>query len=341
MTIVSVVLIACIAATPVMPRLSQWLVIGCYCVSLLPLGYTVVQDVSLAIAIGILAYLYPFTDGVAAVVVATIGGQINAVVVYSQSSFFDIAAFARVILPLATAWVCGYAANLHQKSIHMQRLAEKHLAAEKENERLQANAKIAVRMHDTLTNDLSCISAIAHQHPDDPEWNVILRRSQSAFVQAHAVIDYLSGRGIREGDGGPFMERLRQQLDEDGKYLDFLGYHGVPELHGEALVTTHDAEEEILALLKEIGTNIQRHAVPGDESYILNVDVTAEGVEIFETNDVSRTVLSEAERSGRGLAMHREQIKRLGGILDTNLDGQLWILHADIPWDKRMMVPKR
>ncbi|KAA8816612.1 hypothetical protein EMB92_07000 [Bifidobacterium callitrichos] len=336
MTTVSALLAACIIATPAAPRMMQWIAVACFCVSSLPFGhswgYTVIQDFSILIAIGILTYLHPYRDGIAAVAISAIGNAISNGIVDDQLGISVITTIVKLALPSVTAWIIGYAFNLHQNNLRIQKIAQEHLAAEQENARLHANAKVAVRMHDTLTNDLSCISAIAHQHPDDPEWNVVLQRSQSAFVQAHAVIDYLSGRNVSAQHTSPFMERLHDQLSETKHYLDFLGYHGEATIHGESLVTTHDAEEETLALLKEIGTNIQRHAVKGREAYILSIDVTPDGVEIFETNDAGQTTLDEAERSGRGLDMHRRQIERLGGVLDTNLDDQLWILHANIPW---------
>ncbi|WP_146143649.1 hypothetical protein [Bifidobacterium callitrichos] len=336
MTAVSMLLAACIVVTPVAPRMTQWMVVACFCVSSMSveysLGYTVIQDFSILIAVGILAYLHPFRDGIAAAAISAIGNSISNGIADNSPDVSMIATIVKLALPSITAWIIGYAFNLHQNNLRMQKIAQEHLAAEQENARLHANANVAVRMHDTLTNDLSCISAIAHQHPDDPEWNVVLQRSQSAFTQAHAVIDYLSGRNVSAQHTSPFMERLHSQLAETKHYLDFLGYHGEATIHGESLVTTHDAEEEILALLKEIGTNIQRHAVAGEAAYILSIDVTPDGVEIFETNDAGQTTLDDAERSGRGLGMHRRQIERLSGTLDTNLDDQLWILHANIPW---------
>lgn len=219
---------------------------------------------------------------------------------------------------------------------------------------LQHSNQLAIELHDTLSNDLTDISSVARQHPHDPDWQHVFERSQQAFREVHGIIDMLSTDARRAAAIVPDANRTAPQTPEPADTvlaritarvndvhdtLAAAGYHGTVKILGIATVVASQAEREALSLLCEIGTNIQRHAAPGDDVYLICVNLSPEYIELRETNDLPDHLgheqvagLSEAERSGRGLAMHRRAIAELGGECRTRMDEGLWMIYAQIPW---------
>lgn len=202
--------------------------------------------------------------------------------------------------------------------------------------------QLAIMMHDTLSNDLTFIAMLARRHQDDTnpdarrDWWNVFERSQRAFAQTHEIIALLAGDPCAPhgSDGTPY-ERIQVAIDQTSHELAALGYHGETVCDGVPCAVSPEAEHEALSLIRELGTNIVRHAAPGDDVYSLWVTLNADDIVIRQTNDIptSKQVppLTEAERSGRGLAMHRDRITRLGGILRARREDGLWLVFASIP----------
>ncbi|KAA8816555.1 histidine kinase [Bifidobacterium callitrichos] len=132
-----------------------------------------------------------------------------------------------------------------------------------------------------------------------------------------------------------FMSQLDGELAAMHRFLEPLGYDGTIAVNGMAVVVDAASRREALSLLHEISTNIARHVAPGPDAYVLYVMLSPEYIEIREVNDIPDAAhtpqLGAAERSGRGLGMHREVIASLGGECRTRGDDGAWMLYARIP----------
>ncbi|NMM94739.1 hypothetical protein [Bifidobacterium oedipodis] len=215
-----------------------------------------------------------------------------------------------------------------------QQAADEH----EELVRLKHNNQLAIAIHDTLSNELTFVSSIARDRlqsdsPDAQAWSSVLERSQKAFEQVHAIIAYLDDPQHSSLPEPPFMDEVQRRLTDVHDQLAAMGYDGTCDCAGLFLGKAPDVQREVCSLLTELGTNISRHARKGSDSYLISVLVSEQCVEIRETNDIAPDNLTEAERSGRGLDMHRTRIRELGGVLHTNAEEGVWILYARLPWD--------
>lgn len=218
---------------------------------------------------------------------------------------------------------------------------------------VEARNKLALRIHDSLTNNLSDISLIAHEHTEDSltenpdsdvsDWRTVSERTEDSFKQIHTIIDLLSqdpqtrqnpqtGQGLWEAEISSLVTRLREHHDQRGQR----GHVSLEIADGLDLQQkiSPEVQEETLSLLTEIFANLQRHAPSGDDSYDLFVQIGPERILIRQTNDLPNPgtrPLPEAERSGRGLAMHQAIIEKLGGTMRTRLQDGHWLIYVSLP----------
>lgn len=204
--------------------------------------------------------------------------------------------------------------------------------------RLKHGNQLAIAIHDTLSNDLTFVSSVARDRlqaasPDAQAWRSVLDRSQKAFEQVHDIIAYLNDPQHSSLPEPPFMEDVRRRLTEVHDQLAAMGYGGTCDCEGLFLGHAPEVQREVCSLLTELGTNIRRHASKSDDAYLISIVLSEQYVEIRETNDIAPDALTAAERSGRGLDMHRTRIGELGGVLNTNSEEGVWTLYARIPWE--------
>lgn len=218
---------------------------------------------------------------------------------------------------------------------------------------VEARNKLALRIHDSLTNNLSDISLIAHEHTEDSltenpdsdvsDWRTVSERTEDSFKQIHTIIDLLSqdlrtrqnpqtGQGLWEAEISSLVTRLREHHDQRGQR----GHVSLEIADGLDLQQkiSPEVQEETLSLLTEIFANLQRHAPSGDDSYDLFVQIGPERILIRQTNDLSNPgtrPLPEAERSGRGLGMHQAIVEKLGGTMRTRLQDGQWLIYVSLP----------
>lgn len=218
---------------------------------------------------------------------------------------------------------------------------------------VEARNKLALRIHDSLTNNLSDISLIAHEHTEDSltenpdsdvsDWRTVSERTEDSFKQIHTIIDLLSqdpqtrqnpqtGQGLWEAEISSLVTRLREHHDQRGQR----GHVSLEIADGLDLQQkiSPEVQEETLSLLTEIFANLQRHAPSGDDSYDLFVQIGPERILIRQTNDLPNSgtrPLPEAERSGRGLAMHQAIVEKLGGTMRTRLQDGHWLIYVSLP----------
>jgi hypothetical protein len=124
------------------------------------------------------------------------------------------------------------------------------------------------------------------------------------------------------------IARKTKALD---KNLSRLGINGTTSMHGSCVPDDAQTRSIILDLLQEIYTNLARHcSTQGTYNVFITLDDSL--VKIRETNDVSIDASAAPwKESGMGLQFHRQRLAAIGGILNTALDDDSWILFAVIP----------
>jgi len=90
--------------------------------------------------------------------------------------------------------------------------------------------------------------------------------------------------------------------------------------------------EEVLNILGEIYTNIRFHADPTVE-YQCDISIESEAIRINQTNALLTNVdgVSSKHQSERGLRLHKQILKQIGGSLKTQRDTKTWLLQIEIP----------
>lgn len=194
--------------------------------------------------------------------------------------------------------------------------------------------------------------ATAHDESDAAQWKLVYDRAQDALDRAHEAIDALHNpsRTLPQAKAVSFPSSLQEHALKREKELKGLGFSGtchlnlggVPEKVPEKIAT------EALGLIDEVFANVRRHGDPQgdwlvevngvlaeqDQSEKEKTPRTGQTLSIVEMNTVGRGVADqEIGRSGRGLALHYEVVKRLGGMMETHRDGDLWILRVSLPLD--------
>ncbi|MCH3974587.1 MAG: hypothetical protein LKF49_09020 [Bifidobacterium tibiigranuli] len=124
------------------------------------------------------------------------------------------------------------------------------------------------------------------------------------------------------------IARKTKALD---KNLSRLGINGTTSMRGSCVLDDAQTRSIILDLLQEIYTNLARHcSAQGTYNVFITLDDSL--VKIRETNDVSADPSAVPwKESGMGLQFHRQRLATIGGILNTALDDDSWILFAVIP----------
>lgn len=217
------------------------------------------------------------------------------------------------------------------------------------------------QLHDTLTNDLTYVITIVNTRmlDADAEERTAFRqvdvKTCDALACAHAVIDRLrddgtaanarhvepqaSGRSRENTVGSTDMDQLAGFIGRQRSELAALGYEGTGDVTGLRLLNLYDAasRDETRSLLVELFANIRRHCRPGND-YSRSVNIDERRISIVQMNTVTHgSVQSEDDRetnrmpSGRGLAVHRDIIRRLDGTMHAFLEDGVWTIRIRLP----------
>ncbi|WP_041473253.1 histidine kinase [Bifidobacterium breve] len=285
------------------------------------------------IALGILAFSGTVSEWLIAMLICSCTYIARSVMVGNFNVFVSVSV---TVMFLASLLAGRLVALRQQAFIREEQRLKLQLQLQRLDYMKQKN-RLAIQIHDSLTNNLSDISLMARIHiddniPDGDDWAIVLEHSQEAFTQVHDIIDILSSEDKDAKSETTFMVELRNLLDERCSHLHALGYEGDATIEGFCIKTTQEEKEEVLSLIKEICNNIQRHSLPHNGSFELIVRLSPSSMEINEMNDITAgSSLAAFEQSGRGLSLHSKRIQELGGELNYRSDDGLWVLYAKIP----------
>ncbi|NMN00977.1 Two-component sensor protein [Bifidobacterium sp. DSM 109958] len=236
-------------------------------------------------------------------------------------------------------------------------------------EGLDRDRRIAVQMHDALTNDMSYIAAVGERHADTESgevaddvvndasvggdvdaWRSVIRRAQASSRSMHGIIralaredDTVAGdHASSETSSTTELTTLAALQERDLADAGFSGCVSVRDDRALPDVLPPQVDDEVRSLLLELASNVRRHADRGCE-YRIVVTIRPSGVEISQSDAVvvadARTVPALADdRGGLGLAWHARRVIALGGTFDHSADDGLWVLYARIPLEENTQI---
>lgn len=311
--------------------------------NMLSLSFTIQQHdapfvfTCILIALGVLAadvklfyVLATFTFSVVIhLIYMSLADYLTTFIVLSVPSIYTTAIFTGMIIKL---W--KQAATVKQKQLESE--IELHKLAN-----LRQRDRIAIQLHDSLTNELTNISYIARNVLNEDgilsesmkeNWTLVLSQTQTAFQQVHRIISLLSDPDLHSELTVSFNERIRDVAFEQEKYLLEHGYDGHIEVIGLVDLISEELAEEVISLLTELSNNIRRHSIAGKDSFDIFISLKPDLIAVRSLNDcMASKGVSEDEKSGRGLQLHEREIHRLGGKFSTRLEEGVWMLYAEFP----------
>ena len=203
---------------------------------------------------------------------------------------------------------------------------------------LQRNARLAQRIHDSVTGELSFIARLAQQQlrsSDTAEWRQVNDSARKALQQVKQVIDTLDRteqRNRQEPAHDDFVDRIRLTLQRGDQSTHAVNIHGQAVVHviGDCRPSPQH-QQLILDVLHEVYANILRHVSSGS-GYELSVLLDSDAVQLTQFNPLSgQDAGNGMPHSGHGLAGLRKRIEHAGGRLITRPENGDWTFYAAIP----------
>lgn len=285
------------------------------------------------IALGILAFSGIWLEWLLAMLICSCTYIVRSVILGDFNIFISMS----VTVMFLASLLAGRLVALRQQAFIREEQRLKLQIELQQLDYMRQKNRLAIQIHDSLTNNLSDISLMARVHTDEntsynDDWKIVLEHSQEAFMQVHDIIDILSSEDKDTKSETTFMVELRDLIDARCGHLHALGYDGDATIEGFCIKTTPEEKEEALSLIKELCNNIQRHSSPHEGSFELLVRLSPSSMEISEMNDITAgPELTACEQSGRGLSLHSKRIRELGGELNYRSDDGLWVFYSKIP----------
>lgn len=261
----------------------------------------------------------------------------------------------------AAYWLCYAFIAMHRRLV--EALCDRNSRLEQAQYRMsmmERDTMLASKTHDTVTGGLSYIAFTAQQRLEDERlsdaeraaWRRIDETAQHTIDNVHTVIDILghadASKSLRAdggnrdcivAQGGSFFDKIQTHCEAGDDHLHSLGFAG--ESHVAETVKSFEVgrerTDECTRLLDELYANIAGHADPSQQ-YAVFANVENGHLHVTETNSIPEPDEGHAYRkpvSGRGLALHRDALERIGGTLRTSQEDGTWTLSADIPLEGR------
>jgi signal transduction histidine kinase len=246
-----------------------------------------------------------------------------------------------------TAAMIGYGfrwrSDLDSKRIEQNRLQ----LLEQQNAFLLRNSVQATKIHDSVAQKLTGMRLIAQRgirrstdrddyHDDCEDWHEIDALSQQGLEEVRSIIDMMlenppDNKSAQAADSS-WMQVIKKTLESGDKRLRKQGFEGSGEIMDigfSADGVTRDIRDAVTSLLGELYTNIAKHG-DKDGDYQVSVTLQNRQVEIVQINQVKPSSTTEAD-CGKGMLAYTRNIALLGGVVETELDNDTWVVYARIP----------
>ncbi|MET8830400.1 histidine kinase [Streptomyces sp. NPDC004610] len=279
------------------------------------LGVQLPADAALLIALGTVTARSPARPALVAVAVLEVGALMSAAR-WAPEGRLLASAGATTALVVASA--------LLGANVRIRRRAQEDRVAHLERERDQRarlavaeeRARITREMHDSVTHNLSVITALAdatvHTRPDDPFPMV----DQIARTGRQALTDMRRSLGILRAADGFDAERHPApgvpQLEALCAQVRAVGLPTLLRLDGDPAVVPAAAQLTAYRIVQESLTNTLRHTPPGTRAEV-RVSCSPRAVTVEVSDDGPAVPAHPAGPPGRGLAGMRERAAAYGG----------------------------
>ena len=238
---------------------------------------------------------------------------------YPDSAALTAAMFAWLLFPCALGTAVRFRERAQDSAIAEARLFERE--------------RLARELHDTVAHHVSAIAIQAEAGSalaaSDPDASVqALRTNKSEASRTLAEMRSIVGV-LRRGDDEPGPRKGLadlQGLADDGRKPSI-----ELETHGDLDGVAPSIQTAVFRIAQEATTNARRHARRAT-GITVQVQGSAEDVEIVITDDGDASYVDPATASGYGLVGMTERVSLHGGSLDAGPNpGRGWTVRAVLP----------
>ena len=277
-----------------------------------------------------------------------LAGTVAVLLVRSDGYLPAPVALLGILAPYCIALLCGSVVSEWQSLLVRQRLADREIAYRREQLRMMHT------LHDSVANTLSYAVLLCRsgQVGQDERVERLVEQALKALrsdviVPVASRIDddgrtmgapsqaSLSDTG--HGDDRSCMDDVRAALHETDERLSALGFTGEAILIDRGGVPDRQWAQLVCTIVGELGSNIAKHAVPGD--YAMTVVTDADRTTIMSSNGCgdgrqARREYAEALSSGFGLRDLSAIVRNAGGTVERCVEGGEWSIAMELPWVK-------
>ena len=264
--------------------------------------------------------------------------------------------FDNVIFDYVNSWlIIGYAAYIALFILSTLKQEVNHIVVDRDRRIdeltrqmaiIDRDNRIAGRMHDSVTGDLSYIAFVAQnniskeKNGNDKDWRSVNKVALEALDDMHNLIDLLKHNKTSMRDSTVDNENnksftlenaIANTVDAGDDRMNGLGVRGDSTVSGSCSLLFDDGNrnmKEVISFVKELYNNLIKHADP-DFPYSIFISVEQDEVIISQQNTCLKH--ERLPSSERGMGLHRSMIEMLGGELNTNAEDGEWTLYARIP----------
>ncbi|PLS27629.1 histidine kinase [Bifidobacterium parmae] len=290
-------------------------------------------------AIGLVAYDTGLSAVAVSMMLSFLGTQCYQVAQWHGGtlSFSDLLVF---LMYGVTAIIVGY--GFRWWTTMNTRQADEYLASEHELRRIYRlrDSDNAIRLHDSVAQCLAGIQLIAQRNirdahdGDAAEWRRVNDLAAKGQAEVRTIIDMML-EDEKEHDSAvrrsEWWLAVTAMADDGDAMLKRNGYRGKTELMdggiGTRKVNEHDVRT-LGAVLKELYSNIDRHAVPGSD-YQASITLQKSATEIVMSNVIAASRNTSVRQ---GLKSRLYKLELIGGELDYEIDGDTWVVYARVPF---------
>ena len=250
--------------------------------------------------------------------IMSVGLVIN-MVFYPDGAALTGAMFAWLLFPAALGTAVRFRARAQDSAIAEVRLLERE--------------RLARELHDTVAHHVSAIAIQAEAGlalaASDPETSTqALRTIKSEASRTLAEMRSIVGV-LRRGDEEPGLRKGLadlQALADDGRRPSI-----ELQTHGDLDGVAPPIQAAVFRIAQEATTNARRHARRAT-GITVQVEGSAEDIEIVITDDGDASYVDPATASGYGLVGMTERVSLHGGSLDAGPNpGRGWTVRAVLP----------
>lgn len=272
-------------------------------------------------------------------------------VIVSVLRFFD-----NVIFDYVNSWlIIGYAAYIALFILSTLKQEVSHIVVDRDRRIdeltrqmaiIDRDNRIAGKMHDSVTGDLSYIAFVAQNNTSkendgkNKDWRSVNQVALKALDDMHELIDLLKHNKTSKSDITAnnendhfftFIRAIANTMDVGDGRMNDLGIRGDSTVNGSCSLLFDDGNrnmKEVISFVKEVYNNLMKHADP-DFPYSIFISVEQNEVIVSQQNTCLKH--ERLPSSERGMGLHRSMIEMLGGELNANAEDGEWTLHARIP----------